>query len=595
MGAPPAIHRVQHCGAGNRGSETGWVPDTDMSASSRRLSTAFLLAPFTLWLLGAFVAPLATVLLLSLQADTNIFAPLSLVPSLEQFRTILPDMYYVGILASTVWLGIRVALISALFGLPVALWLSRLPSKWRGAGVALVLIPLLTNVVVRSVGLLLLLASDGPLSQLTGLDLLFTDTAVVIALVQVFMPFLIMALYDSLSNRDPRLDEAAASLNASPADRFLHVTLPLALPALRAGITIVFLLATTAYVSATLLGGKKVWVAGMLIYEESLIIQNYPIASALAIILLVICIAGSVLIAFGFGRLTPWLNPAGRKRGGGFGRIDLPRWLRKSLDVVGPWIGRLLLLGGIALLITPLFFVVFNSFNDVPQATAAAWRGFTFKWYERVLFEGSSYLDAAFISAQLALASALAAIAVALPAAFAVVRRPSAVTATAGGFFLLPLALPGIAIALGVLRLLQWFVAIPPFLGLMLVHVVIVAPFTFVMLRAAVEALDIRIEEAAASLGAGPVRTFVFIIAPTLGPAILASGIIAFLVSFGEVTVTAFLVSARMLTLPVRIYADVQFDVEPTVNAVSALVIVGTIGALAFVNRFVGLDRVWRR
>ena len=160
---------------------------------------------------------------------------------------------------------------------------------------------------------------------------------------------------------------------------------------------------------------------------------------------------------------------------------------------------------------------------------------------------------------------------------------------------MLPLTLPGIAIALGVLRLLQWFVAIPPFLGLLLVHVVIVAPFTFIMLRAAVEALDIRIEEAAASLGAGPLRAFCYVVMPTIGPAILASYIIAFLVSFGEVTVTAFLVSARMLTLPVRIYADVQFDVEPTVNAVSAIVIVGTVLALALVNRFIGLDRVWSR
>ena len=561
----------------------------------RRFSTALLLAPLTGWLLIAFLAPLGTVLLLSLQSNTSIFAPISLVPSLVQFAAILPDPYYVGILLGTVWIGVRVALISAVFGFPVALWLARLPSAWRGIGIALVLIPLLTNVVVRSVGLMLLLSSDGPVNQLTGLSLLFTDTAVVIALTQVFMPFLIMAVFDSVSNRDPRLDEAAASLNASPADRFLHVTLPLSLPALRAGITIVFLLATTAYVSATLLGGKKVWVVGMLVYEESLLVQNYPIASALAVALLVLCLVGIAVISYGFRWLTPWLQPPTRRRGRGLALIHLPMLVRRWLDVGGPWIGRMLLLGGILILVMPLFFVVLNSVNDVPQATAAAWRGFTLKWYTRILFEGSSYIDAAIISAQLALAAAIAAIAVALPAAFAVVRRPSAATVTAGGFFLLPLTLPGIAIALGVLRLLQWFVAIPPFMGLLLVHVVIVAPFTFVMLRAAVEALDIRIEEAAASLGAGPLRTFFYVVAPTIGPAILASSIIAFLVSFGEVTVTAFLVSARMLTLPVRIYADVQFDVEPTVNAVSALVIVGTVIALALVNRFIGLDRVWRR
>lgn len=182
-----------------------------------------------------------------------------------------------------------------------------------------------------------------------------------------------------------------------------------------------------------------------------------------------------------------------------------------------------------------------------------------------------------------------------MPAAFALVRRGSAGVAAAGAFYLLPLALPGIALALGVLRLLQWFVAIPPFLGLVLVHVTLVAPFTLVMLRAAVEALDIRLEEAAASLGANLARSFLHIVMPALAPALFASGVIAFLVSFGEVTVTAFLTTARLLTLPVRIYADVQFDVEPTVNVISVLTILATILALWLVDRMVSLDKVWKR
>jgi putative spermidine/putrescine transport system permease protein len=236
-----------------------------------------------------------------------------------------------------------------------------------------------------------------------------------------------------------------------------------------------------------------------------------------------------------------------------------------------------------------------NSVNDVPQATAAAWQGFTLKWYARLFTDGSSYIDAALVSARLALVSAAVAVALALPAAFALARRRSAAVSAAGAVFLLPLALPGIALALGVLRLLQWFVAIPPFLGLVLVHVTLVAPFALVMLRAAVEGLDERLEEAAASLGAGPRQTFLRVTVPMLAPALFAAGVIGFLVSFGEVTVTAFLTTARLLTLPVRIYADVQFDVEPTVNVVSVLVIVATVGALLAVSRFAGLDKVWKR
>jgi putative spermidine/putrescine transport system permease protein len=371
------------------------------------------------------------------------------------------------------------------------------------------------------------------------------------------------------------------------------VTLPLALPALKAGVTIVFLLSATAYVSATLLGGKKVWVVGMLVYEEALLIQNYPLASALAIVLLIACLVTTALIGRLFRRLTPWNEPAATR--------SRPLSLhpgarvRAVLAVAGPWIARILLALSLALLVGPLLFVTVNSVNDVPQATAAAWQGFTFQWYARLFTEGSSYIDAAFVSARLALASAALAVLLALPAAFALARRRTAAVAATGAVFLLPLALPGIALALGVLRLLQWFVAIPPFLGLVLVHVTLVAPFALVMLRAAVEGLDERLEEAAASLGAGPLTTFLRVTVPMLAPALFAAGVIGFLVSFGEVTVTAFLTTARLLTLPVRIYADVQFDVEPTVNVVSVLVIVATVGALLLVSRIAGLDKVWKR
>ncbi|GGK47638.1 ABC transporter permease subunit [Salinarimonas ramus] len=564
-------------------------------ARRRRAPTALLLAPMGLWLAIGFAAPMLTVTLLSLQAETGVFAPVSLVPSPAQFAAVLGDVYYLGILFQTLWTGLATAFLSAVLGLPLALWLASLPARWQPLGVALVLIPLLTNVVVRSIGFILFMASNGPLASLTGIDILFTRAAVIVALTQVFMPFLVMALFDALSTRDARIDEAASSLGATPTDRFWHVTLPIALPALRAGVTIVFLLSATAYVSATLIGGGKVWVIGRLVYEEALLIQNYPLASALALVLLAACLAVTWLLNVVFARMTPWLQPQERRASTAGPGVTLPPRLRRALRAVAPTVRFALLAMALFLLVGPLVFVAVNSVNDVPQATAAAWRGFTLRWYVQIFSEGSNYIDAAILSAQLAGISATCAVLVALPASFALVRRRSRAVTVAGGLYLLPLALPGIALALGVLRLLQWFYAIPPFLGLVVVHVVLVAPFTLVMLRAAVDSLDIRLEEAAASLGARPMRSFVLVVVPALAPALFASGVIAFLVSFGEVTVTAFLTTARMLTLPVRIYADVQFDVEPTVNVISVLTIVMTVLALAAVNRIVGLDRVWRR
>jgi ABC-type spermidine/putrescine transport system permease subunit II len=292
---------------------------------------------------------------------------------------------------------------------------------------------------------------------------------------------------------------------------------------------------------------------------------------------------------------TPWLRPGEGRRPEASAGLSLPRSVRSVLDIAGLWIGRALLAGGLFLLIFPLLMVVVNSVNNVPQATTAVWRGFTLRWYEAIFTQGSRYFDAAIISAQLAGAAILVAIAIALPAAFVLARRPSKGVLALNAFYMLPLALPGIALAIGMLKLLQIFVMVPPFLGLLLIHVVLIVPFTLAMLRATVLQLDVRLEEAASSLGANRVKTFLLIILPGLGPGLVAAGIIGFLISFGEVTVTAFLATARMQTLPVRIYGDVQFDVEPTVNAVSALLILGTIMMLLIVNRFMRLDRVWHR
>jgi putative spermidine/putrescine transport system permease protein len=248
----------------------------------------------------------------------------------------------------------------------------------------------------------------------------------------------------------------------------------------------------------------------------------------------------------------------------------------------------------LGLLLFPMVLVVVASFNDVPQATVAGFRGFTLRWYAMVL-DNERYLEALLISAQLAAATVLVALLLTVPAAFALARqrlwRPELVVA----LLMLPLALPGIAKAVGMLKLLQWFNQIPPFLGLLLVHVVMVAPFMLAMLRASVGALDRSLEEASQGLGGRPVTTWWRVILPQLAPGLVAAGVIGFLISFGEVTVTAFLVTAQTQTLPVRIYAEATLSLEITVIAVSTLFIAATVLVLALLGRFVRLDHAWRR
>ncbi len=563
----------------------------------------WLFAPLTAWLLLAFAAPLGVVVLLSFQEQSSPFAPLVLELSGEQWRYLFGDPYYIGITLDTVLMGLAVAFFCVLLGYPVALWLARLPPRWRPLGVAIVLIPLLTNTVIRTMGMILLLAPHGFLNTLfaavglpSGFNMLFTWGAIVAALVQVFMPFAIMALYDNLQSLDDRLAEAAAANGARPVKAFLRVTLPLSLPGIRAGLLVTFLLASTSFVTATFLGGLKIWVAGMVVWSEALQVLNYRSAAAMALALLGIGVAFTLLLNLVTSALMPWRG-SGRPRwvphlprlAGGAGRA-----FDAALEAIGPWIGRALFAIAIALLTFPLLLVLVGSVNNVPEAFVADWRGFTLRWYAKVFADGL-YAVPILNSFLLALCAALVSVLLTLPAAYALVFHVPRGREAWFAFFMLPLALPGVAIAIGMLFLLQAFRAVPPFLGLLLVHVVLVAPFMLSLLRAALMQIDPALEQAGMSLGARRFRAFRRITLPLLAPSILVASVIAFLVSFGEVTVTVFLTTARMQTLPVRMFADLGMVAEPTINAISALVILGTVALLALVNRFVSLDRVWQR
>ncbi|MCC2611842.1 ABC transporter permease subunit [Neorhizobium sp. Rsf11] len=554
-----------------------------------------LAAPVTLWLLLSFAAPMFVVLVLSLHEYPDPFGPIFMAPSLAQYSDIVSDGFYYGVVSETVLLGIGVTVLTALLGYPLAHWLARMPVKYRALAFSVILIPLLTNVVVRSLGIILLLAPEGLINTVTGLldipparNMLFTHGAVAVALAQVFLPFMVLALYDNLQNTSPRVHEAAESLGASPAVRFLTVDLPLSLPGLRSGAIIVFLMASTAYVSATLLGGKKVWTTGMLVLQEAIKNLNAPLASALAVIMTITSLAFAALCTVALNRLMPWLKARPSRP------LSIPRWLVPVVDILGPIVSKLLLVAALLLLLLPLVLVCIQSFNDVPQATAAGFRGFTLKWYEQVFFAGT-YADAFWVSVKLAVTSMLVAIALALPASFALARFPFKGRSVLLAFWLLPLSLPHVAIGVGMLRLLQLYLMIPPFLGLVAIHVIVILPFAITLLTTSVMGLDRAQEEAASSLGANPIRRFVLVIMPGLAPGLFAAGIVGFLLSFGEVTVTSFLTTARLTTLPVRIYAESTFSLEPTAHAISAVLILFTVIALTLVGRVVRLDRLYAR
>ncbi|TPW30494.1 ABC transporter permease subunit [Martelella alba] len=554
-----------------------------------------LSAPVTIWLAFAFAAPLLAVVMLSLHEYSDPFAPLLQAPSLQQFIDIASDSFYYKVVFETIWLSLLVTLVSALLGYPVAFWIARLPVKYRALAFSIILIPLLTNVVVRSLGIILLLSPDGLINTVIGWfgipsfnKMLFNQGAVVVALVQVFMPFMVLALYDNLQNTSPRIHEAAESLGASPAMRFLTVDLPLSLPGLKSGMIIVFLMASTSYVSAVMLGGKKVWTTGMLVLQEAMQNLNTSLAAALALIMTATGLIFAVLATLALNRMMGW------RHGGKSRPLAIPRFVEPLANIAGPIVSKLLFAAAVGLLLLPLFLVAVQSFNNVELATAAGFRGFTLRWYKEIFINGY-YTDSFLISVKLALVSLLVSLIVAVPAAFALARFPFRGRSALLAFWLLPLSLPHVALGVGMLKLLQIYIAIPPFIGLMAIHVVVILPFAITLLTASVLGLDHSQEEAAASLGANGIKRFFLIIVPGLMPGLFATSIVGFLLSFDEVTVTSFLTTARMTTLPVRLYAEASFELRPTAHALSTVLILLTVIMLALVGRFVRLDRLYAR
>ena len=308
-----------------------------------------LAAPATIWLLAAFAAPFLIVVLMSVQFESDPFAPLVFFPSATQFHAIFEDSFYLSVLLKTTALALGVCVATTVLAYPLALWVISLKPQWRPLAISAVLVPLLINVVVRSLGIELLLAPDGLINSVLTMfglppatNMLYNYGAIGVGLVQVFLPFMVLALYDVLQATPPRVLEAARSLGASRTAQFFSVELPMSLPGLRAGLTFVFLMASTTYVSARMLGGKKAFTTGMLVWQEVLENLNGQFASALALIMTLIAVIASVLIAVSIGRLTPWsaFRPARA--------WSIPRVVADVLDVIAPPLARVLI--GIALL-----------------------------------------------------------------------------------------------------------------------------------------------------------------------------------------------------------------------------------------------------
>jgi len=260
------------------------------------LRTAILLAPSLLVLLPFFLMPLAIVVQYSFQrfvpggqTDTAL--------TLENYRRFIADSFYRGILVRTLWMAAVIVGCTLVLAFPLAYTMARTRSRWSGVLAVLVLLPLMTSVVVRSYGWMILLAASGIVNTLLGalslprLAAMYNLTGVIIALTQVLMPYMVFSLTGVLQNVDPALEEAALSLGASRLRVFVTVILPLSVPGMAAGALLVFAQSISAFATPSLIGGAKVLVMSTTVATQAMTVLNWPFASAISVLLMLVVLA----------------------------------------------------------------------------------------------------------------------------------------------------------------------------------------------------------------------------------------------------------------------------------------------------------------
>lgn len=248
---------------------------------------------------------------------------------------------------------------------------------------------------------------------------------------------------------------------------------------------------------------------------------------------------------------------------------------------------RYILLGGFAVLgvlyvIAPLAIVVLNSFSSVAYNVFPP-EGYSPRWYQN-LFAQQSFYVAALRSVLLALAATALAMVVGTMAAYSIVRYQPRFASALRAFFLSPIVIPNIVLGVAMFMFFIRTGMFGTYFSLVVTHLVVVLPFVTAVLTAALANYDWTLQEAAMDLGAGPIRTFLKVTMPQISTSMIISAVFAFMTSFDQVETTLFLVRAGNNTLPIEMFLYLQKWQDPTIAALSTVLIVFALTIVAILS-----------
>jgi putative spermidine/putrescine transport system permease protein len=248
-------------------------------------------------LLVFFVLPNA--LLLSASFLKSEAQQLTTTPTLDNYGFLFTRKLYLDVFLRTFLVGVAVGALDLMLGFPLAYFLVRTRSRFKGLLIALSLAPLLASVVVRTYGWYIILNRFGVANDaLLGLGIMDeripfmpSTGAIIVGLAHALLPYAVLSIMGSLNGINPNLESAAMSLGANRTRTFFHVVLPLCLPGIAGGFLLVFSIAISAYATPAILGGPATQVAATAIYNFIVVILDWSLGAALAVVLIVSSLA----------------------------------------------------------------------------------------------------------------------------------------------------------------------------------------------------------------------------------------------------------------------------------------------------------------
>jgi putative spermidine/putrescine transport system permease protein len=535
-----------------------------------------------------YVVPLGQIAMLSIHGSNF---------SMEAYRALAGDDVRQVILGRTIWISFCVTIFALLAGYPLAYVLVKSAPRTRALLLLLVILPVWVSVLVRSYAWMVILGRHGIVNSvfqsfgLSGapIPLLYNRFSLYLGMLHIMLPYMVLPLFNTFRQIEPRLAAASLSLGASASRAFLLVFFPLSLPGIGAGCSLVFVLSMGFFVTPALLGGLTDTTFVMLIERYVNALRDWEQASAMSMVLLLMTMvllavaypqsarqdaqgrpsAGTRCVFQGLMAISDVWTAIWRHIGSKLPLVEAFR-LKGWGESVG-WLTTVFALCSLGFLVLPLLVILILAFSDAPFLEFPP-PGFSFRWFASFVYR-PGWLTATRTSLEVASLTMIFATLIGGLASIALVRASFRGKAFVTSLMLSPMVIPTVVFAIALYFLFARLGIVGTRLGLMLSHMVLALPYVIIVISSALRSVDTSLERAAQVLGAPPATAFWRVTLPAIRPAVLTAALFAFLASFDELVVALFISGTTAKTLPKRMWEGIREEIDPTTAAVAALLI----------------------